>query len=75
MEGDSVERIAQNFHSDGDPHTAPWGKQKSSYRGTVRKTVRTMIEAMGVHYTRHVENEAKVVQAFNRKRKSQEEQR
>jgi integrase len=31
-------------------------------------------ERMGAHYTRHVENEAKVVQAFNRKRKSQEEQ-
>lgn len=45
LEGDSVERIAQNFHA-SDPHTIPWGKQKSSYRGTVRKTVRSTIEAM-----------------------------
>ncbi|MBN9056237.1 MAG: tyrosine-type recombinase/integrase [Rhizobiales bacterium] len=31
-------------------------------------------ERMGAHYTRHVENEAKVVQAFSRKIKSQKEQ-
>lgn len=44
MEGESIDRIAQNFHSCED--ALPWGRQKSSYRGTVRKTVRSMIEAM-----------------------------
>lgn len=42
--------------------------------GQVAAALGDKSERMGAHYTRHVENEAKVVQAFNRKRKSQEEQ-
>jgi site-specific recombinase XerD len=42
--------------------------------GQVAAALGDKSERMGVHYTRHVENEAKVTQAFNRKRLSQEEQ-
>lgn len=41
--------------------------------GQVAAALGDKSERMGAHYTRHVENEAKVTQAFNRKRTSQEE--
>ena len=42
----AIERVAIEYHNaDGDDYTVSWRKAKSSYRGTVRKMVRTMFEA------------------------------
>lgn len=43
--------------------------------GSVAAALGDKSERMGAHYTRHVENEAKVVQAFARKKRKTEEQR
>lgn len=47
MTDEEINNIAIQYHNrDDDDYTLPWGKQKSNYRGSIRRIVRGVIGAL-----------------------------